>query len=328
MIVGMDEQALGELAEKTSVFARLSPAQKESIIVALQKRGHVVGYMGDGINDALSMRVADVGISVDTAVDVAKESADIILLERSLMVLEDGILEGRKVFANIIKYIRMGASSNFGNMFSMVGSSYFLKFLPMLPVQVLVNNLLYDFSQIGIPYDHVDAEYMLKPRKWNIGNIQRFMMCVGPTSSIFDYMTFAVMLWFFKCSNLNLAAPAELLHRFAGGPGVANDNTYAASLFHSGWFVESIITQTLIVHVIRTRKIPFFGSCASPVLILSTLIIIVIGSAIPYVPPVAAYLGMVPLPPIFWVFIAVTILCYVTLTHTVNAWFAKKFGID
>jgi Mg2+-importing ATPase len=198
----------------------------------------------------------------------------------------------------------------------------------MLPVQVLVNNLLYDFSQIGIPYDHVDAEYMLKPRKWNIGNIQRFMMCVGPTSSIFDYMTFAVMLWFFKCSNLNLAAPTELLHRFAGGPGVANDKTYAASLFHSGWFVESIITQTLIVHVIRTRKIPFFGSCASPVLILSTLIIIVIGSAIPYIPPVAAYLGMVPLPPIFWVFIAVTILCYVTLTHTVNAWFAKKFGID
>jgi Mg2+-importing ATPase len=328
MIVGMDEMALGELAEKTSVFARLSPAQKESIIVALQKRGHVVGYMGDGINDALSMRVADVGISVDTAVDVAKESADIILLERSLMVLEDGILEGRKVFANIIKYIRMGASSNFGNMFSMVGSSYFLKFLPMLPVQVLVNNLLYDFSQIGIPYDNVDAEYMQKPRKWNIGNIQRFMMCVGPTSSIFDYTTFAVMLWFFKCSNLNLAAPAELLHRFAGGPGVANDDTYAASLFHSGWFVESIITQTLIVHVIRTRKIPFIGSCASPALILSTVIIIAVGSAIPYIPPVAAYLGMVPLPPVFWLFILATILCYVTLTHSVNAWFARKFGID
>jgi len=328
MIVGMDEEALGELAEKTSVFARLSPAQKESIIVALQKRGHVVGYMGDGINDALSMRVADVGISVDTAVDVAKESADIILLERSLMVLEDGILEGRKVFANIIKYIRMGASSNFGNMFSMVGSSYFLKFLPMLPVQVLVNNLLYDFSQIGIPYDHVDEEYMQKPRKWNIGNIQKFMMCVGPTSSIFDYTTFAVMLWFFKCSNLNLAAPAELLHRFAGGPGVANDDTYAASLFHSGWFIESIITQTLIVHVIRTRKIPFFGSCASPALILSTAIIIAVGSSIPYIPPVAKYLGMVPLPPIFWLFILGTILCYVTLTHTVNAWFARKFGID
>ena len=328
MIVGLNEDQLGDLAEKTSVFARLSPAQKESIIMALQKKGHVVGYMGDGINDALSMRVADVGISVDTAVDVAKESADIILLERSLMVLEDGILEGRKVFANIIKYIRMGASSNFGNMFSMVGSSYFLKFLPMLPVQVLVNNLLYDFSQIGIPYDHVDTEYMQKPRKWNIGNIQKFMMCVGPTSSLFDYTTFAVMLYFFKCSNLNLSAPIELLHRFAGGPGVANDNTYAASLFHSGWFVESIITQTLIVHVIRTRKVPFFQSCASPALILSTVIIIAIGSAIPYIPPVATYLGMVPLPPIYWAFIAATILCYVTLTHSVNAWFARKFGID
>jgi len=328
MIVGMDEDQLGDLAEKTSVFARLSPAQKESIIVALQKKGHVVGYMGDGINDALSMRVADVGISVDTAVDVAKESADIILLERSLMVLEDGILEGRKVFANIIKYIRMGASSNFGNMFSMVGSSYFLSFLPMLPVQVLVNNLLYDFSQIGIPYDNVDPEFLQKPRKWNIGNIQKFMMYVGPTSSLFDYTTFAVMLWFFNCSNLNLAAPANLLHRFTGGPGVANDDTYAASLFHTGWFVESIITQTLIVHVIRTRKIPFIQSIASPALILTTVLIMLIGSSIPYIPFVATYLHMVPLPPIYWAFIAATILCYVTLTHTVNAWFARKFGID
>jgi len=327
-IVDLDEEQLGELAEKTSVFARLSPAQKERIIVALQKRGHVIGYMGDGINDALSMRVADVGISVDTAVDVAKESADIILLENSLMVLEDGILEGRKVFANIIKYIRMSASSNFGNMFSMTGSSYFLPFLPMAPVQVLVNNLLYDFSQTGIPSDHVDEEYMQKPRKWNLENIRRFMMCVGPTSSIFDYSTFLLMLFFFKCNDLGLAAPAELLHRFAGGPHVAPDSTYAAALFHSGWFVESIITQTLIVHVIRTRKIPFIQSCASPVLILTTLLIILIGSALPYIPPVAAYLGFVPLPPIYWLFIALTIACYVTLTHSVNAWFARKFGID
>lgn len=327
-IVDLDEEQLGELAEKTSVFARLSPAQKERIIVALQKRGHVIGYMGDGINDALSMRVADVGISVDTAVDVAKESADIILLENSLMVLEDGILEGRKVFANIIKYIRMSASSNFGNMFSMTGSSYFLPFLPMAPVQVLVNNLLYDFSQTGIPSDHVDDEYMQKPRKWNLENIRRFMMCVGPTSSIFDYTTFLLMLFFFKCNDLGLAAPAELLHRFTGGANVAPDSTYAAALFHSGWFVESIITQTLIVHVIRTRKIPFIQSCASPVLILTTLLIILIGSALPYIPPVAAYLGFVPLPPIYWFFIALTIACYVTLTHSVNAWFARKFGID
>ena len=283
--------------------------------------------MGDGINDALSMRVADVGISVDTAVDVAKESADIILLENSLMVLEDGILEGRKVFANIVKYIRMGASSNFGNMFSMVGSSYFLPFLPMASRQVLVNNLLYDFSQLGIPYDNVDEEFLLKPRKWDIGNIQRFMVCVGPTSSLFDYTTFFLMLYFFRCIDLNLAAPAELLHRFPGGAGIAPDNTYAAALFHSGWFVESIITQTLIVHVIRTRKIPFIQSTASPALFLSTLTIIAIGSAIPYIPPVAAYLGMVPLPPIYWAFITVSLLCYVTLTHSVNAWFARKFGI-
>jgi len=326
-LVGLDEEAIGELAERTSVFARLSPTQKESIIVALQKRGHVVGYMGDGINDALSMRVADVGISVDTAVDVAKESADIILLERSLMVLEDGILEGRKVFANIIKYIRMGASSNFGNMFSMVGSSYFLKFLPMAPIQVLVNNLLYDFSQTGIPSDHVDAEYLQKPRKWNLGNIQKFMMCVGPTSSLFDYTTFALMLFFFGCIDLHLQAPADLLHRFAGA-GPDPEKSYAAALFHSGWFVESIITQTLIVHVIRTRKIPFLQSCASAPLIMTTLAIMLIGSALPYIPPVAAYLGFVPLPPVYWAFIAGTILCYVTLTHSVNAWFARKFGID
>jgi Mg2+-importing ATPase len=326
-LIDLNEEQLGDLAEKTSVFARLSPAQKESIILALQKRGHVVGYMGDGINDALSMRVADVGISVDTAVDVAKESADIILLENSLMVLEDGILEGRKVFANIIKYIRMGASSNFGNMFSMTGSSYFLPFLPMASIQVLVNNLLYDFSQLGIPYDNVDEEFMLKPRKWDIGNIQKFMIFVGPTSSIFDYTTFALMLFFFKCNNLALAAPAHLLGRFPGGTQVVADKTYAAALFHSGWFVESIITQTLIVHVIRTRKIPFIQSIASPALFLSTITIILIGSAIPYIPPVATYLGMVPLPPIYWAFIAATMLCYVTLTHSVNAWFARKFGI-
>ncbi|MEI8292539.1 MAG: magnesium-translocating P-type ATPase [bacterium] len=327
-IVDLDEEELGKLAEKTSVFARLSPSQKESIIVALQKRGHVIGYMGDGINDALSMRVADVGISVDTAVDVAKESADIILLERSLMVLGDGIIEGRKVFANIIKYIRMGASSNFGNMFSMTGSSYFLKFLPMAPIQILVNNLLYDLSQTGITSDHVDEEYLQKPRKWNIANVQRFMICVGPISSIFDYTTFALMLFYFQCSNLGLAAPQALAARFPGGVGVPADSTYAAALFHSGWFVESLITQTLIVHIIRTRKIPFFQSCASPALLATTLVVITIGCALPYIPSVSNFMGFVPLPASYWFFIAVTILCYSTLTHIVNSWFAKKYGID
>ena len=323
----LDEEALGELAEKTTVFARLSPSQKESIIIALQKRGHVVGYMGDGINDAPSMRVADVGISVDSAVDVAKESADIILLEKSLLVLEDGILEGRKVFGNIIKYIRMGASSNFGNMFSVLGGSYFLKFLPMLPYQILLNNLLYDGSQLGIPSDNIDEEYLKTPRKWDIANIRRFMIFIGPLSSIFDYATFFLMLYFFQCKNLGLPAPAALADRFVGVNPANLDATYAASLFHTGWFVESIFTQTLIVHIIRTRKIPFIQSIASPFLIMTTLLAITISAALPY-SPFAKDLGLVPLPAVFWAWIAGFILCYSAITHFVKVWFFNKYGID
>ena len=323
-LIGLSEEALGELAEKTSVFARLSPSQKESIIIALQKRGHVIGYMGDGINDAPSMRVADVGISVDTAVDVAKESADIILLEKSLMVLEDGILEGRKVFGNIIKYIRMGASSNFGNMFSVVGGSYFLPFLPMASIQILVNNLLYDASQVGIPSDNVDDEYMRTPRKWNIDNIRRFMIFIGPMSSIFDYATFFLMLYFFKCKDLGLAAPAELAARFAGTSG---ETSYAASLFHTGWFVESLLTQTLIVHIIRTRRIPFFQSIASPLLLMTTLVVMAVGAALPY-SPFANYFGFVPLPAIYWAWIGGFLLAYSVMTHYVKVWFHGKYGID
>ena len=324
-LLGLSEEELGELAEKTSVFARLSPSQKESIIIALQKRGHVIGYMGDGINDAPSMRVADVGISVDTAVDVAKESADIILLEKSLLVLEDGILEGRKVFGNIIKYIRMGASSNFGNMFSVVGGSYFLPFLPMAPIQVLVNNLLYDASQIAIPSDHVDEEYMRTPRKWDIDNIRRFMIFIGPMSSIFDYATFFLMLYFFKCHDLGLTAPAELAGRFGGT--LKPDETYAAALFHTGWFVESLLTQTLIVHIIRTRRIPFLQSIASPFLLVTTLIVMGIGAALPY-SQFADYFGFVPLPAIYWAWIAGFLVTYSVLTHYVKVWFHGKYGID
>ena len=267
-LLGLNEEQLGALAEKTTVFARLSPSQKESIIIALQKRGHVVGYMGDGINDAPSMRASDVGISVDTAVDVAKESADIILLEKSLLVLEDGIIEGRKVFGNIIKYIRMGASSNFGNMFSVVGGSYFLPFLPMAPIQVLLNNLLYDASQVGIPSDHVDEEYLTAPRKWNIDNIRRFMIRIGPISSIFDYATFFLMLYFFKCKLYSNAETSPAM------------KTYYESLFHTGWFVESILTQTLIVHIIRTPRIPFFQSIASPFLLFTTALVMIVGAAL------------------------------------------------
>ena len=314
-LLTLSQDELGILAEKHNVFARLSPTQKEEIIVALQKRGHVVGYLGDGINDAPSLRVADVGISVDTAVDVAKESADIVLLEKSLMVLEDGIIEGRKVFGNIIKYIRMGASSNFGNMFSVVGGSYFLPFLPMAPIQVLVNNLLYDASQVGIPMDNVDEEYIKTPRKWNIENIKKFMLFIGPMSSIFDYATFFLMLYFFNC-------------RLFSDPGTSQAmKDYYESLFHTGWFVESILTQTLIVHIIRSRKIPFFQSSPSATLVLSTLIVMTLGVYLPY-SPVAHYFGMVPLPPIYWAWIAGFLVTYATLTHFVKVWFFNKYGVD
>ncbi len=314
-LLSLTEKDLGDLAEKHNVFARLSPAQKESLIIALQKRGHVVGYMGDGINDALSMRVADVGISVDSAVDIAKESADIILLEKSLMVLEDGLIEGRKVFGNIIKYVRMGASSNFGNMFSVLGGACFLPFLPMAPIQVLINNLLYDISQIGIPSDHVDVEYLQKPRQWNIANIGRYMVFIGPLSSIFDYATFFLMLYFFHCYLFTNAGTSPEM------------KTYYEKLFHTGWFVESILTQTLIVHIIRTAKIPFFQSIASPFLLAMTLFIMIVGGVLPYT-PLGTYFEMVPLPGIFWVWVAGFLLCYSIVTHKVNVWCMKKFGID
>ncbi|MEI7720835.1 MAG: HAD-IC family P-type ATPase [Verrucomicrobiota bacterium] len=316
-LLGLNETQLGDLAEKWDIFAHLSPSQKESIIVALQKRGHVVGYMGDGINDAPSMRAADVGISVDSAVDVAKESADIILLEKSLLVLEDGIIEGRRVFGNIIKYVRMGASSNFGNMLSVVGASlWFGKyFLPMAPLQVLVNNLLYDVSQIAIPSDRVEEEYLQTPQKWHIGNIRRFMLIIGPISSIFDYATFFLMLYFFNC------------RLFYSSAATMADRAFYESLFHTGWFVESLLTQTLIVHIIRTRRIPFFQSCASPALLLTTLVVMAVGAYLPY-SGIAGYLGLVPLPLKYWIWIGGFLVGYSVLTHKVKVWFFKKYGIE
>jgi len=312
---GLSAEQLVETAEKATVLARLSPTQKEQVIHALQGNGHVVGFMGDGINDAPALKKADVGISVDTAVDVAKEAADIVLLEKSLLVLDDGIIEGRKVFGNIIKYIRMGASSNFGNMFSVLGGSLFLPFLPMLPIQVLTNNLLYDVSQIGIPSDRVDPEFATKPRRWNIGNIRRFMYFIGPMSSIFDYATYFLMLYFFGCIAFT-------------SPSTAPDmKAYYEALFHTGWFVESILTQTLIVHVIRTRKIPFIQSRASPLMLFFTLLVMGIGAALPYT-PVAGHLGFVPLPAIYWLWIAGFLVIYCGLTHVVKSWFFRKFGVD
>jgi len=298
----MSEERLAEAAEKTTVFAKLSPSHKERVIRALQKRGHVVGFMGDGINDAPALRSADVGISVDTAVDIAKESSSIILLEKSLRVLEEGVLEGRKIFGNIIKYVKMAASSNFGNMFSVVGGSVFLPFLPMKPIQVLVNNLLYDMSQITIPTDEVDKEWLAKPRKWAIDEIKRFILFIGPISSLFDYLTYFAMLFVFDCWN-------------------------NPDLFHTGWFVESLLTQTLIIHVIRTNKIPFIQSRASLPLILTTIGIMSVGMVLPYT-PLAKHLGFVPLPPLYWVFIALTLACYLALTQVVKSWFVRKYAID
>jgi P-type Mg2+ transporter len=320
----MSDVDLAEAVETIDVFARLSPSDKQRVVKALQKKDHVVGFMGDGINDAPALRVADVGISVDNAVDIAKESADMILLEKSLMVLEEGVLEGRKVFVNILKYIRMGASSNFGNMFSVIGASAWLPFVPMAPIQVLTNNLLYDFSQVPIPTDNVGRLQITKPRPWHIGEIAKFIVFIGPISSIFDYTTYAMMWFIFKCNNLGLTAPAELAWRF---PTTAKpDGTYAAALFHTGWFVESLMTQTLIVHVIRTNLIPFIQSRASWQLTTTTLIIMVIGAYLPF-SPLAAALGFVPLPPLYWLFLLPTLVCYLALTQLVKVWLLRKSWI-
>lgn len=299
-IEAMSEGELAVAVAASSVFARLAPAHKERIIRALQCKDHVVGFMGDGINDAPALKAADVGISVDSAVDIAKESSDIILLENNLLILEQGVLEGRRVFGNIIKYIKMAASSNFGNMFSVVGASVFLPFLPMLPIQVLINNLLYDFSQTTIPTDEVDADWLTKPRKWAIGEIERFILFIGPISSIFDYLTFFIMLYLFN----SWQNPA---------------------LFHPGWFVESIFTQTLIIHVIRTNKIPFIESRASWPLIATSLVIVTVGGWLT-VSPLADTLGFVALPPLYWLLLAIMLLCYMFLTQLVKTWFIRRFG--
>jgi Mg2+-importing ATPase len=317
----MTDPQLAEVVEVIDVFARLSPAHKQRIVKALQHKGHVVGFMGDGINDAPALRAADVGISVDNAVDIAKESADVILLEKSLMVLEEGVLEGRKVFVNILKYIRMGASSNFGNMFSVIGASAWLPYMPMAPIQVLTNNLLYDFSQVPIPTDNVGPQQIAKPRPWNMGEIAKFIVFIGPISSIFDYTTYALMWFVFKCSDLGLVPPPELVARYAGITDP--EKTYAAALFHTGWFVESLMTQTLIIHVIRTNLIPFVQSRASWQLTMTTLLIMAFGAWLPF-SPLASTLGFVPLPPLFWMLLLLTLVCYVGLTQVIKMWLIRK----
>ncbi|MBI3616390.1 MAG: magnesium-translocating P-type ATPase [Candidatus Omnitrophica bacterium] len=294
----LSQGELQQIVKTTTVFARLSPLQKEEIIRALRRNNHVVGYLGDGINDAPSLKASDVGISVSNAVDIAKESADIILLEKSLLVLEDGVLEGRKTFGNTIKYIKMGASSNFGNMISMTGASLFLPFLPMTPIQILLNNFLYDASQVAIPTDEVDNDYLEKPKPWDIRAIRKFMLVFGPISSVFDFMTFGLLLVAFRASQV---------------------------MFHTFWFLESICTQTLVIHVIRTARIPFLESKPSRFLVLASLLIISISIAIPF-SPLGPHFGFVRLSAKYFLALLGIVISYLWTTQMVKTWYVKRNG--
>ncbi|MDV3754815.1 magnesium-translocating P-type ATPase [Elizabethkingia anophelis] len=297
----ISDEELSRNTDLYSIFAKVSPLQKQRIVKVLKSKGHTVGFMGDGINDAAAIKEADVGISVDTGADIAKESADIILLEKDLMVLRSGVIYGRRTFGNIIKYIKMTASSNFGNMFSMIGASAFLPFLPMLPLQILTQNLLYDVSQSSIPWDTMDKDFLEKPKKWDASSIKKFMLYIGPLSSIFDYITFAVMFFIFKANTPE--------HQ---------------SLFQTGWFVEGLLSQTLIVHIIRTKKIPFIQSWAAAPVVALTSLIMLIGLSIPFT-PIAGYLKMQPLPLSYFPYLLVILTGYCILTQLVKQWFIKKF---
>ena len=300
-VEALSDDELSDLAARTTIFAKLTPTQKTRIVGALRSRGHTVGFLGDGINDAGALREADVGISVDSAVDIAKEYADIILLEKSLMVLEEGVLEGRKTFGNIMKYIKMTASSNFGNVFSVLIASAFLPFLPMLPIQLLIQNLLYDISQISIPFDDMDAEYLARPRIWKADDIGRFMICIGPISSIFDVATFLIVWYVYKANAVSHQA-----------------------LFQSAWFVEGLLSQTLIVHMIRTAKVPFLQSRAAwPVLAL-TATIMVIGIALPFI-TLGERVGLTPLPGSYFLWLLAILLSYGLLTQAVKMRYIRRF---
>jgi len=301
VIERMSDAELDEAAPSTTLFAKLSPPQKARVIKALQRRGHTVGFLGDGINDAPALRDADVGISVDTGADIARESADIILLAKSLLVLEKGVVVGRTTFGNIIKYIKMAASSNFGNMFSVVIASLWLPFYPMIALQILIQNLLYDLSQTAIPFDNVDPEYLMKPRKWQVDDMRRFMILIGPISSIFDLTTFALMWYIFGANTLEKQA-----------------------LFQSGWFIEGLLSQTLIIHMIRTARVPFFQSWASTPLTLLTLSIMAIGIYIPF-SAFGAYIKLTPLPWSYFPWLAATLIGYCVLTQIVKVWYIRSY---
>lgn len=298
----LDDAGLRATAARTTVFAKVNPVQKARIVRALQADGHTVGFLGDGINDAAALRDADVGISVDTAVDIAKESADIILLEKDLTVLEQGVIQGRTTFGNTIKYIKMTASSNFGNVFSVLVASAFIPFQPMLAIMLLIQNLVYDISQLATPWDRMDEEYLRKPRNWDAKGIGRFMVTIGPVSSIFDISMFLIM-W----------------HVFG-----ANSEAGQA-LFQSGWFIEGLLSQTLIVHMIRTRKIPFIQSRASWPVMVMTVLAVLTGLWLPF-SPLAGSLGFVALPAGYFPWLIGVLLAYCTLTQVVKTWYIRRFG--
>lgn len=298
----MSKEDKMEAVAKCSIFSKLTPIQKAEIIQLLQANKNTVGFLGDGINDAAALRESDIGISVDSAVDIAKESADIILLEKDLMVLENGVIEGRRTFGNIVKYVKMTASSNFGNMFSVLAASAFLPFLPMLPIHLLIQNLLYDISQTTIPFDRMDSEYLRRPRIWDSGDLSRFMIWIGPISSIFDIVTYMVMWWVFKCQEPETEA-----------------------LFQSGWFVEGLLSQTLIVHMIRTRKVPFVQSCASWPVMLMTFSIMAIGICVPFT-SFGSSIGLVPLPWSYFPWLVCILLSYCILTQWLKTRYIRVFN--
>lgn len=298
----MDDTTLKIQVEERTVFAKLTPLQKSRVLKALQANGHTVGFLGDGINDAAALRDADVGISVDSGTDIAKESADIILLEKSLMVLEEGVLKGRETFGNIMKYLCMTASSNFGNVFSVLVASAFIPFLPMLAIHLLLQNLMYDFSQLSLPWDRMDKEFLSEPRKWDARNIGRFMLWIGPTSSIFDITTFALMWYVFAANSVEMQA-----------------------LFQSGWFIEGLLSQTLVVHMLRTRKVPFFQSTAALPVILATGLVMALGIYIPF-SPVGTMVGLVPLPWEYFPWLVATLLGYCVVAQTMKTLYIRRFG--
>ena len=298
----LDDTQLKALVEERTVFAKLTPLQKSRVLKALQANGHTVGFLGDGINDAPALRDADVGISVDSGTDIAKESADIILLEKSLMVLEEGVLKGRETFGNIMKYLCMTASSNFGNVFSVLVASAFIPFMPMLAIHLLLQNLMYDFSQLSLPWDRMDKEFLREPRKWDARNIGRFMLWIGPTSSIFDITTFALMWYVFAANSVEMQA-----------------------LFQSGWFIEGLLSQTLVVHMLRTRKVPFFQSTAALPVILATGLVMCLGIYIPF-SPLGAMVGLVPLPWEYFPWLAATLLGYCLVAQGMKTLYIRRFG--